>query len=89
MAEPAFNFGSFDYFCRQVALPVCTLVGPKPRVEAVCYARNVDFGGFLIFQPGLFMLIIATMGMLIIALVMTVIMITNVRFKYTAIGHFC
>ena len=35
------------------------------------------------------MLIIATMGMLIIALVMTVIMIMNVRFKYTAIGQFC
>jgi hypothetical protein len=49
--QPAgFKFGSFDYFCSQAPLSICPLVGNQ--VEPVCYARNVEIAGTLIFEPG-------------------------------------
>jgi hypothetical protein len=49
-----FQFGSFDYFCNHVALPLCTLVGTNIAKEPKCYARNIDLGNsYLIFEPGM------------------------------------
>jgi hypothetical protein len=46
----AITFGSFDGVCATAALVVCPLLGPQ-GIEPVCYSRNVDVGGTLIFQP--------------------------------------
>ena len=45
------QFGSFNAICENAALVVCPLVGTAQGVEPVCYSRNVDIGGTLIFQP--------------------------------------
>lgn len=51
--DPTFQFGSFDWLCGQAALIVCPLVGTSGYgTEPVCYARNVEIGSTLIFQPG-------------------------------------
>jgi hypothetical protein len=47
----AIQFGSFDGVCEQAALVVCPLLGTSQGIEPVCYSRNVDIGGTLIFQP--------------------------------------
>jgi hypothetical protein len=76
-----FQFGSFDYFCNQIALPVCPLVGSAVQKEPKCYARNIDLGGgYLVFEP-------ATLCMHIVAMIMTSIMISHIKFKYTAVGR--
>ncbi|KAI8898589.1 chitin synthase III catalytic subunit [Globomyces pollinis-pini] len=76
-APVPFSFGSFDYFCNQIALPFCPLInGGK---EPACYARNIDIG-LLIFEP-------ATLVIHIIALIMTAIMISHIKFKFTAVGR--
>lgn len=72
--------GSFDYFCSQVTLPICPLVGPSSGIEPKCYSRNIELGNSLIFQP-------ATLVILLIALIMTFIMILNIKSKYTAVGR--
>jgi heme A synthase len=83
-----FQFGSFDYFCNQIALPVCPLVGTNIAKEPKCYARNIDLGGgYLIFEPGIDSVNSATLCMHIVALVMTSIMISHIKFKYTAVGR--
>ncbi|KAJ1547438.1 Chitin synthase, class 7 [Cladochytrium tenue] len=81
-ANVAFSFGSFDYICSQVALPICPLVGTTlGGVEPTCYSRNIQVaGGMLIFEPG-------TLAIHIVALIMTAIMIYNIRSKYTAVGR--
>ncbi|KAJ3407519.1 Chitin synthase, class 7 [Chytridiales sp. JEL 0842] len=80
-ASTSFAFGSFDYFCSQVALPLCPLVGQQGGIEPQCYGRNVEFaGGMLVFSP-------ATLVIHIIALIMTGIMIYNIKSKYTAVGR--
>jgi hypothetical protein len=76
--DVSFTFGSFDYFCNQVVMPFCALVGEK--IEPKCYARNIDIGGNLLFQP-------ATLAILFIALIMTSIMIYHIKSKYTAVGR--
>jgi len=76
--DVSFKFGSFDYFCNSVVMPLCALVGDK--VEPKCYARNIDIGGSLLFQP-------ATLAILFVALVMTSIMIYHIKSKYTAVGR--
>jgi len=50
--DVSFTFGSFDFFCDSVVIPLCSLVGEK--VEPRCYARNIDVGGNLLFQPGIY-----------------------------------
>jgi hypothetical protein len=91
---------NFDAFCRQVSLTPCPLVGN--RLDPVCYARNVELAaGTLIFQPGMctslyanviyihclhYINIIATLVILVVALIMTGIMIYHIRSKYTAVG---
>lgn len=48
------KFGSFDAICRGVSLPLCPLLGPPNSggITADCYSRNVNLGGFLLFQSG-------------------------------------
>ncbi|KAI9345782.1 chitin synthase III catalytic subunit, partial [Zopfochytrium polystomum] len=82
-AAPAFSFGSFDYICSQVSLPVCPLVGSiQGGVEPLCYSRNIQLGsgGTLVFEPG-------TLAIQIVALAMTAIMIYSIKSKYTAVGR--
>ncbi|KAK9717554.1 Chitin synthase, class 7 [Basidiobolus ranarum] len=75
------EFGRFDNICRTISLTVCPLVGPiDRRTIPTCYSRNIDIGGFILFQP-------ATFTVYLVALLMTVIMIYNIRMKYTAVGR--
>lgn len=69
-------FGSFSWYCNRAKVPVCTLLDQQ---DPKCYARNISFGDFLIFQPAV---IIVTIG----SLLMTLIMLSNVKSKYTAVG---
>ncbi|KAK9764707.1 Chitin synthase, class 7 [Basidiobolus ranarum] len=75
------EFGSFESICRTISLTVCPLVGPLDhRTVPSCYSRNIDIVGFILFQPG-------TFTVYLVALIMTVIMIYNIRMKYTAVGR--
>ncbi|ORX95578.1 hypothetical protein K493DRAFT_324619 [Basidiobolus meristosporus CBS 931.73] len=75
------EFGSFENICRTISLTVCPLVGPVDRrTIPSCYSRNIDIVGFILFQPG-------TFTVYMIALIMTAIMIYNIRMKYTAVGR--
>lgn len=46
----SFTFGSFKSLCSQVAMPLCPLV--EGKTEPLCYSRNIDLGGMMIFEPG-------------------------------------
>ncbi|KAI8388239.1 chitin synthase III catalytic subunit-domain-containing protein [Radiomyces spectabilis] len=70
----------FDGICQTVALSLCPLIGKYDGIEPVCYSRNVDLAGNLIFQP-------ATLIIDIVAIIMTAIMIYHIRSKYTAVGR--
>ncbi|EPZ33277.1 Chitin synthase III catalytic subunit domain-containing protein [Rozella allomycis CSF55] len=72
-----FSFGSFSYFCSQASLPLCSAIKLD---DPSCYSRNVDINGFLMFQP-------STLVVHIIAIIMTLIMIYNIKSKYTAVGR--
>jgi hypothetical protein len=75
--SPGFDFGSFRYFCQVSPLAYCSSMGfPDPK----CYSRNIDFGGFLLFQPAVLVIDIA-------ALIMTLVMIRHIKRKYTAVGR--
>jgi len=74
------QFGKFDGICETAALVICPLVGTAQGIEPVCYSRNVDIAGTLIFQP-------STCFVHIVAIIMTVIMILHIRSKYTAVGR--
>jgi hypothetical protein len=47
-----FEVFSFNGICQTVALPLCPLIGQVNGIEPVCYSRNIDLAGNLIFQPG-------------------------------------
>lgn len=47
------GFGSFDFICKQAALPLCALVGTSTGMEPICYARNIELANTLIFQAGI------------------------------------
>ncbi|KAG1097623.1 hypothetical protein G6F42_018147 [Rhizopus arrhizus] len=55
-------------------------MGKFDGIEPICYSRNVEVAGLLVFQP-------ATLMMNIVALCMTSIMIYHVKTKYTAVGR--
>ena len=80
------GFGDFTEICNQVAVPLCSEIGPITHIEgshgieAECYARNIELANTIIFQG-------AASFMHIVALVMTVIMILHVRSKFTAVGE--
>ncbi|KAJ8660649.1 hypothetical protein O0I10_003697 [Lichtheimia ornata] len=82
MADIPFKFEAFSFngICETVALPLCPMMGEHEGIEPVCYSRNVDLGGNLVFQP-------ATLVIDVVAIVMTAIMIYHVRSKYTAVGR--
>lgn len=54
MGEVVYKFEAFSFtgICQTVALSLCPLVGQANGVEPVCYSRNTDLGGNIIFQPG-------------------------------------
>lgn len=54
MADIPFKFEAFSFngICETVALPLCPMMGEHEGIEPVCYSRNVDLGGNLVFQPG-------------------------------------
>lgn len=95
-----FQLFKFDGVCQTVALTLCPLIGKYDGIEPLCYSRNVEFAGMLIFQPGrnrkrlithanhqtYTSLRKATFIINIVALIMTSIMIYHVKTKYTAIG---
>ncbi|KAF8332129.1 chitin synthase export chaperone [Amanita rubescens] len=74
------SFGSFNEICQTAALVICPLLGSDQGIEPLCYSRNVDVGGTLIFQP-------STCFVHIVAIIMTAIMIYHIRGKYTAVGR--
>lgn len=79
--QTSLTFGSYDWICSQAALVVCPLLGTTGfGVEPNCYARNVQIGGTIIFQP-------ATCIIHICALIMVWVMVLHVRSKYTAVGR--
>ncbi|KAI8141043.1 chitin synthase III catalytic subunit-domain-containing protein [Fennellomyces sp. T-0311] len=82
MVDITFKFEAFSFngICQTVALPLCPLMGENEGVEPVCYSRNVDLGGNLVFQP-------ATLIIDVVAIIMTAIMIYHIRSKYTAVGR--
>lgn len=46
------QFGKYDAICSEVALIVCPLLGTDLGLEPICYSRNVEINGTVIFQPG-------------------------------------
>ncbi|CEG78867.1 hypothetical protein RMATCC62417_13405 [Rhizopus microsporus] len=70
----------FDGICQTVALSLCPLMGKFNGIEAICYSRNVEIGGLIIFQP-------ATLIMNLVAICMTAVMVYHVKTKYTAVGR--
>ncbi|KAI7862111.1 chitin synthase III catalytic subunit [Spinellus fusiger] len=78
----AFKFEAFSFngICHTVALSLCPLIGQFDGIEPVCYSRNVDLAGNLIFQP-------ATLIIDVVAIIMAAIMIYHIRSKYTAVGR--
>ncbi|KAI9486005.1 MAG: chitin synthase III catalytic subunit [Benjaminiella poitrasii] len=80
MIQFKFQPFKFDGICQTVALTLCPLMGKFDGIEPVCYSRNVEMAGFLVFQP-------ATLIMNLITLCMTGVMVYHVRTKYTAVGR--
>ncbi|CAO3608523.1 unnamed protein product [Mucor hiemalis] len=82
MVDIVYEFQAFSFsgICRTVALPLCPLIGQTNGIEPVCYSRNIDIGGNLVFQP-------ATLVIDIVAIIMAAIMIYHIRSKYTAVGR--
>lgn len=49
-----FSFGNFNKICESAALIPCALLADEngSGIEPVCYARNVEINGTILFQPG-------------------------------------
>ncbi|KAI8372557.1 chitin synthase III catalytic subunit [Choanephora cucurbitarum] len=71
---------NFNGICRSLALDLCPLIGQHDGIEPVCYSRNVELSGNIIFQP-------STLIIDVVAIIMTMIMIYHIRSKYTAVGR--
>lgn len=101
MVQFKFQFFKFDGICQTVALTLCPLMGKFDGIEPICYSRNVEIAGVIVFQPGRTILYTreytcfyinllfssATLMMDLLALFMTSIMIYHVKTKYTAVGN--
>lgn len=79
------KFGDFNSICSKTALPLCSVVKSNkdtnfPGILPQCYARSVELANTLIFQVG-------TSFVHFGGLVVILIIIFNVRSKYTAIGR--
>lgn len=80
-------FGSFTEICERSGIPLCSVVGAVNRtspittgIVATCYARPVEIANTMIFQVGNAFIHFG-------ALLVLLIIIFNVRSKYTAIGR--
>lgn len=82
-------FGDFKEICDKTALPLCQVVKGTSDVQLsllnegiipVCYARPIELANTVIFQLGNAFVNIG-------ALIIMIIIIYNVRSKYTAIGR--
>jgi hypothetical protein len=76
MKPASFSFGSFSWFCSRAALHICNLLDEK---DPICYARNISIGKVLIFQPAVILVNVA-------ACLLTFVMVSNIKSKYTAVG---
>lgn len=47
----SFEALNFNGICKSIALTLCPLVGQSQGIEPVCYSRNVELSGNIIFQP--------------------------------------
>jgi hypothetical protein len=84
------GFGDFDFLCKKAPVPLCLLVGPydddigsglsATGVMPKCYARSIELANTMIFQVGSDFIHIA-------AIIVLLIIIFNIRGKYTAIGR--
>jgi hypothetical protein len=52
MVQFKFQLFQFDGICQTVALTLCPLMGKFDGIEPICYSRNVEVAGLLVFQPG-------------------------------------
>lgn len=80
-------FGSFDSICSKTAFPLCSVLGSvDPHLSFTrgilpeCYSRSVELANTMIFQIGNAFVHFG-------GLIITLIIIFNVRAKYTAIGR--
>ncbi|KAI9471932.1 MAG: chitin synthase III catalytic subunit [Benjaminiella poitrasii] len=76
----SFDALNFNGICKTIAISLCPLIGQYDGIEPVCYSRNVELSGNIIFQP-------STLIMDVVAIIMTMIMIYHIRSKYTAVGR--
>lgn len=81
------TFGSFESICLKTGLPLCSVLGSLNETSPIthgilpsCYTRPVELANTLIFQTGNAFVHIG-------ALAIFLIIIFNVRAKYTAIGR--
>jgi hypothetical protein len=47
----SFEALKFNGICQTIALSLCPLIGHYDGIEPVCYSRNVELGGNIVFQP--------------------------------------
>ena len=54
MVEINFEFNAFDFsgICKTTQLTMCPMIGKSDGIVPMCYSRNVELAGNLIFQPG-------------------------------------
>jgi hypothetical protein len=91
-----FDALTFNGICKTIAISLCPLIGQYNGIEPVCYSRNVELSGNIIFQPCKCLTVIikkntktyaiATLIIDVVAIIMTMIMIYHIRSKYTAVG---
>lgn len=86
-AVSTMTFGNFESICEKTSFPICAVVnaahhssGFSRGIVPVCYARLVELANTMIFQIGNAFI---HFGAIIVGL----IIIFNVRAKYTAIGR--
>lgn len=46
-----FDALTFNGICKTIAISLCPLIGQYNGIEPVCYSRNVELSGNIIFQP--------------------------------------
>lgn len=85
--ETRMAYGSFDGICEKTGLPLCSVIsaaqnatGFSRGIVPVCYPRLVELANTMIFQVGNAFIHFG-------AIVVGLIIIFNVRAKYTAIGR--
>lgn len=53
MATITYSFEALNFngICKTIAISLCPLIGQAEGIEPVCYSRNVELSGNIIFQP--------------------------------------